>query len=676
MITIPNQDTRVWRQSNASDLLGNIWVTKNITFDQQGYLTLSYSPRAVIDQRTSNFNNVAAMIHNEDYDFFVATWDAAFTVDNSPLSATPTEIATAGVPSTDTETGVDYIGGLMVVSQDTDVDYYNSTANTWTDTNIVLTANGQHDVVLVLSLNALAIVNVNTIGLYANPITATPNLITTLTIPSDFEITKVVYHNQYLYIGTQNVVGTKAAMYVWNGQGTAAQQAYQVDSNMIFSVCVHEDEVYALLGNGALMRFNGGGFDFADALPIYYTDMVLSDYTNINMYKDIMRSNGYVMFIEFSNRENISNSLTCQPDGVWCYDKRVGLYHRYAGTNSLVSAQVIGTASVNTTTNQVTVASPAVPTGTEVYYRANGGTAVGGLTDETKYYVIKIDATHIQLATTYANAIAGTPIDLTGTGNASQSFVFFPNVDFGAFYTNRPSAVLTIDLPSSNRQYGTELLYGAEIYRRDSSGDYGTLMTVSPSVQSRGYFIIPKVYSKDVTDNYNKVTMKWSPFTSELDKIIIKYRTVDDMRDIIDRNSNNWEITWTSTTTFTTTAPASQWAQAEVGDEIEVLTGAAGGLLAHITAISVNAGTYTITIDETYADYTSGDMGDAVFRNWKKWKTISSTSSEAEVNYISEHIGQEGQFLQLKVELRGIQTQIVELLVNDVPRLPAGKAIK
>lgn len=673
MINIPNQQTRTWSQPNTSDLLGNMFVTKNITFDQRGYVSLSNSPRAVITEATTSFDNVAAMIYSRDYDYFVATWDAAFSVDDAPLSVAPTLIATAGVPATDIETGVDYFGGLMVVSQDTDVDYYDPAANTWTDTNISLTSDGQHDVVTILSLNAVAIANVNTVKLYANPLTATPSLITTLTIPSEFEITKMIYFNQNLYIGTQNVAGGLAAMYVWNGQGTAAQQVYKVNSNIIFSLCAHKDAIYAFLGNGALMKFNGGSFSLAAGLPIYYTDMALTDYANKTLYKDIMRSNDFVLFLNFSNDNNTANALTFQPDGIWCYDEEVGLYHRYANTiRTPVFDMNIATASVNTTTNQITVAAAPV-TGTEVYYRDGGGTAIGGLEDDTKYYTIKIDATHVQLAENYTDAIAGTPIDLTGTGNAFQDLIFYPNIDFGQFYAGRPTAVLNIDIPNANRQYGSDILWGTEVYRRDNSGNYGTLMTSSVGLSSRGYFITPKIVSNEVTSNYDLLNLKFLPFTSDIDKIIIKTRTVDDMRDMINLNGNtnaNWAITWTSSTTFTVTQPFDDWAEAEVGDEVEILWGAGGGLCAHISTITEAAGTYTVTLDESYPNYTSGDIGKAVFRNWKKFVTIEYGDSNAEQHYLADHLGLSGEFLQLKVELRGTNVKIIELQVDDVYRLP------
>jgi len=62
MTNIPNQQTKQWKQGNASDLMGNISVTKNITFDNKGYLRLSGSPRAVIDESTTDFNNPAVIL--------------------------------------------------------------------------------------------------------------------------------------------------------------------------------------------------------------------------------------------------------------------------------------------------------------------------------------------------------------------------------------------------------------------------------------------------------------------------------------------------------------------------------------------------------------------------------------------------------------------------------------
>jgi hypothetical protein len=386
------------------------------------------------------------------------------------------------------------------------------------------------------------------------------------------------------------------------------------------------------------------------------------------MWPNCIKSNGELLYISFNDASNVIKTLN-QPDGVWCYDSSLGfLYHRYSLSNSLVTPNTIATASVNTTTNRITVTAAPV-TGTEVIYNARGGAVIGGLQDGKRYFVIKIDATTVQLASTKTLAVAGTAIDLTGTGNASQILVFFPNIDYGQYYTDTTRAVFAIERTMDTPQYGTDVMWSGNIAERNlSQADY--LGTVSPSVESRGYFITPKVYSTNVIDTFNLVTLKFSPFLSDTDKIIIKYRTYDDRRTTINtQDSASWRATWTSSTTFTTTQ--SDFSEAVVGNEVEFLEGAASGLLAHITAISENAGTYTVTIDETYDNYTAGDLSRVVFRNWIKWKTITYGDSNALQYYLSDQLGVTGKFIQMKIELRGIQVEIESLEIDNVYRLPS-----
>lgn len=649
---------KFWKQVNSTDQVGDIYVSKNLNFDEPCYVKLSPSPRAVIDQTVdADFDNPAVILFNSDYGYFVGTWDEAFEVNEEVLIERPTQIATSGVPATDIETDAVWFGGLMAVSQDTDLDYYDPSANTWTDTNISLTSDGQHQLVHFLSLNALAVVNVNTIKLYASPLTATPTLVTTLTIPSDFEITSACYFNQNIYIGTKHIFGGHAYLYIWNGLGTSAGQVYEVDSNTIFSVSAHKNTVYLTTGNGSLMRFNGSSFDPVDTFPIFKTDQSLSDDTNVAMYKNTVKSNGDLLYIAFTNHENNSNRLVDQPDGVWCYDENVGLYNRYSFSNALVGFDTIIESDVNTTTNEITVNADYI-TGTEVVFNSVFG--ITPLVDGEKYFVIRVDATHIKLATTLANALAGTAIDITSAG-ASNSLTFFPNTDYGQYFIRRTMSLNVIERPVSNRIYGTDVMWGGEVENRTISNSSQILGVPSDGVSSRGYFVTSKALSANVTDIYNKITIKFSPFKNELDKIIVKYRTKDDMLTYID--ISEWEVTWTSSTTFTTTQ--AEWANAVVGDEVEFMRGAAGGLLAHITVISENAGTYTVTIDETFDWYTSGDKSVAIFRNWKKLTTFSYDSSGIEDGVWTGTISETGKFIQLKVELRGVGVRIEEIILSN-----------
>ena len=75
------------------------------------------------------------------------------------------------------------------------------------------------------------------------------------------------------------------------------------------------------------------------------------------------------------------------------------------------------------------------------------GSAVGGLTSGTAYYIIKNDQNTIKVATSYANALIGTAINISalGTGGTHTINVAFDgiNTKFKATYTNGTKALIT-----------------------------------------------------------------------------------------------------------------------------------------------------------------------------------------------------------------------------------------
>ncbi len=83
--------------------------------------------------------------------------------------------------------------------------------------------------------------------------------------------------------------------------------------------------------------------------------------------------------------------------------------------DSVTDVEVVAASDAITLTGHI------FETGNKVTYSDGGGTALTGLTDLTDYYVIKVDADTIQLATTAANAYAGTAIAIAdGVGAAHQ----------------------------------------------------------------------------------------------------------------------------------------------------------------------------------------------------------------------------------------------------------------
>ena len=79
-----------------------------------------------------------------------------------------------------------------------------------------------------------------------------------------------------------------------------------------------------------------------------------------------------------------------------------------------------------------------------VTYTDGGGTAIGGLTDGTAYFIIKVDQNTIKLATSSSNAAAGTAIDLTSgaAGGSHTLTIAFDGVNtkFKATHSNGTKA--------------------------------------------------------------------------------------------------------------------------------------------------------------------------------------------------------------------------------------------
>jgi hypothetical protein len=62
-------------------------------------------------------------------------------------------------------------------------------------------------------------------------------------------------------------------------------------------------------------------------------------------------------------------------------------------------------------------------TGDPVRYFSNGGNDIGGLTNGNLYYIIKVNANYIQLASSLVNAQSNTAIPLTTYGSGSQQYI-------------------------------------------------------------------------------------------------------------------------------------------------------------------------------------------------------------------------------------------------------------
>lgn len=87
---------------------------------------------------------------------------------------------------------------------------------------------------------------------------------------------------------------------------------------------------------------------------------------------------------------------------------------------STSDTQDFATTDVNTGTDEITLTAHNLENFQQIQFTSTGSVPAG-LTASTTYYLIVVDANTIQVATTYANAIAGTQINITDVGSGTHT---------------------------------------------------------------------------------------------------------------------------------------------------------------------------------------------------------------------------------------------------------------
>lgn len=653
-IYLPPQQTKQWKQTNSGDVFGILYSTRNIDFDQEGYLRLAKRSTSIVSDVT-NFQTVTAIttsaINTELYYIMTASRPHSLV-----LNLSLTDIYTVTIGEGSLRYDLVPWQGRLYASQDTKFSYYNGSS--WTGNLGSLTTGKQHPLCVFESANQLAVGDGNEVKLY----TTAHALFATLTIPADFEVYWIRYNASNLYIGTKNLSGGNAVMYVWNGSTTGTPQgAYPIEGTFMFSGCNYNNSIAVITSKGQLMTFNGGGFSELANLPVYYTGY--SWYGNTPTAGKVtsrgMISEGGIIYINLDGSlADARIRLPNQPSGLWVFDPKVGLYHRagYA-TAKTESRSIDNTTGIDTATNIITVSSYDAQTGTKVLYTCSDGGAAGGLNQRQFYYIIRVSASELKLALTYDDAIAGTAIDLTSQGT-TQVLYFHNDDDFGQVTGITPGAVgLTSDYdtnesPLYRSMNGSRVLFGASIANDTLSSSIYTLQTLTEG-ENRGNFVTQKIPSSAIKDTWKKIYSKLNNLFEGNDKVIVKYRTEDRYNFPIYTSPVAKAVTWTNTTTFTTPSDLSDVVD---GDEVEILSGSGAGYIAHITDIQQGATDWTVTLDEAVS-VSANDKSYVFIQNWKK---IGVANSQTQDSILETLCGEKSKWIQIKVELRGVSQPVVE----------------
>jgi len=200
------------------------------------------------------------------------------------------------------------------------------------------------------------------------------------------------------------------------------------------------------------------------------------------------------------------------------------------------------------------------------------------------------------------------------------------------------------------------LMSGARIYTGSGGSDVKYAVFCDDTLdttQKFAYFVTNKKQSLLVNESWHELYVMFEKFLDINDKIIPKYRTRFEKETDID-------ITWTSTSSFTTTDNISAYA---VGDEYQCSYGPGAGKNAHISQISESGGTYTVTLDDTFTGVTGTASG--YLSKWIKLGEITKDNHEQWKGF-TIHSQMKSPFIQFKVSMQFTgENKVHKLLVTS-----------
>lgn len=657
----------LYNQPNSADTSGNLWSTKNITFDRDGYATLSDATFATFDGGgDTDWDEVVSIrrgrISGNDQ-IWILSDDTFETNEINLLSSVNNATTDESAPTPGSGEDIEIFNGDWVITDGSSIKYRDG--GSWTSIlGTPASAIGENVLGKFPYQNGLLVANRNEVAL----VNTSWSVVTTLVLPEEYEVTSMTSVGTYAYIGTKNITGDNAALFRWNGSTAANNGLFEVNDTNISSTVAYKNSVACVTGNGQLLYFTGSAMQTLANFPAYELEHTYTDaddvYPNVGVRG--MVTDRDKIYICVHNQIDASREYLYPEtrNGVWCYDPRVGLYHRHSASRNKFINAVAGTGDVNTTTNVITtnvVSQSGVtpPTGTAVYFSTTTG-AIGGLENNRWYYIINVSNGTFKLAQTKELAEAGTEINLTSFNGNNCSFYLLQRKDYGHSYLADPSSIALLQPTEYAEEVVGRVLFGANV-ENESLVDVAYLYTTQPETDNVGHFITPKLRATADKDAFTSLTLRFNQLQTG-DSIKIKYRTEDRFNKTKSKTliTNNDIVTWTSTTVCTSNTDLRD---VKAGDEIEIIGGAGAGQSFEIASITESGGTYTITLSEANTLVSANDKSRFFISNWKELETINSDYADTVKNVT---IAKKSSWIQFKLELKGVRVTLQDLIINNV----------
>lgn len=633
-----------WTQSNDGNILGILHETHNCTFDQRGEIRLSRKALSLVDSQTTDFSDVMAIVYF-DGDYYIVTDGKVF---NGDLSGNDFDVVSSSPELGVVSDAVVAYSRLYV--SDTTALAYKAAGGGWTTGIGTLTATNPHPLCVFDSLTTykLAVGDGNIVNTYASDGSLNGTI---LTLPANYMVTSLVYRNSYLYVGTKEINGGEAAIFVWNGDGTSAQYKIDVGAAWVYSMTPYRSTIAYVTNEGELSLLSGTVTQQLATFPIFNMDGTQWDTNNASrghIFNRGMVSVGDCIYLNV-NGEVDSGHIPEMKSGIWCFDPKVGLHHYTSNTTDLwVSDNFSVSNSVITTSS----AHGLIVGDTVVFTTLSGLT---GISNSTLYYAIPVSSTTLQVAYNRKDAFDGVAVTITGTKSAG-TIEYCPNTNFGEMHGSQAGAIaVTNYLDAPLKLFNSNIIWGAAL--KNNAGTERSVLSVVSDRYNVAWFSTQRIY----TDNIKSVWKSLYPFFTgvyySVEKIIVKLQ----QKERPSLPSRTVSGSWVSSNTINTTDLYIKNI-IEAGDEVVFADGYGGGRTAHIVSIDTTSSTVvSLVVDEDYG--VAAGSSTFYVTGFKKMQTISHTREEDGFSKVT--LDRKAPWVQVKVELRGFNPAVSMLELTN-----------
>ncbi len=358
MIKIPDQNKR-YSQTNYSDTLGNLWSTLGIDLSTnvgtmlaagRGLITSKSNDTGLDDMETPVA--FAMFKVGNDTHIWMISGDFMWKNNGDPndpfvkddLDDSPTDL------NTDSDMAI--FNGALYVCNGTTI-YKLDNGGTWT--TVSTTPTGGNCQMCVYGGKLYFTFGGSRIGYVAlddsvGIPSGTPNTVSFTLNLTDYgsggslanNITSIRASSNRIYITTNDITsqgnsaGRTGHVFEWDGESPIVTKVTDIDSVGAMALVIKGDIPYIMDADGRLRQYTGSDFQEVARLPLmpyqYLRNPNNGNTTERFIHpRGMIVRNGRILVLINNVREDSGNTiLENLPSGVWEFDDKVGLYHKYS----------------------------------------------------------------------------------------------------------------------------------------------------------------------------------------------------------------------------------------------------------------------------------------------------------------------------------------------------------